>query len=186
MSRRAAGKARKRSCSWLQQGFATPPAVMHRRMGVATSLEARPKTPPPGESSRPGPLRRPSARRWALLTDRISTPEGDGTLLDHSMIVYGAGMAASNAHYSGNLPIRRASGAAGTGGASRAVRRRYGPREPVSEPSGQDGRRDRVARRLHRATDPRAAQRRVAAGRPLPPVCVARKGPTSVLAPVGP
>jgi hypothetical protein len=37
-SRRAAGKARSRRCSWLQQGFATPPAVMHRRTGVATSL----------------------------------------------------------------------------------------------------------------------------------------------------
>ena len=38
VSRRAAGKARKRSCSWLHQAFATPPAVMHRRSGVATSL----------------------------------------------------------------------------------------------------------------------------------------------------
>lgn len=45
-----------------------------------------------------------------------STPDGDGTLLDHSMIVYGAGMADSNSHYSGNLPILVAGGAAGTGG----------------------------------------------------------------------
>jgi hypothetical protein len=45
-----------------------------------------------------------------------STPDGDGTLLDHSMIVYGAGMADSNSHYSGNLPILLAGGAAGTGG----------------------------------------------------------------------
>ena len=42
-----------------------------------------------------------------------STPDGDGTLLDHSMIVYGAGMADSNSHYSGNLPILLAGGAAG-------------------------------------------------------------------------
>ncbi|MCH7533977.1 MAG: DUF1552 domain-containing protein [Gemmatimonadetes bacterium] len=45
-----------------------------------------------------------------------STPDGDGTLLDHSMIIYGAGMADSNSHYSGNLPILLAGGAAGTGG----------------------------------------------------------------------
>ena len=45
-----------------------------------------------------------------------STPDGDGTLLDHSMIVYGAGMADSNSHYSGNLPILLACGGAGTGG----------------------------------------------------------------------
>ncbi|MED5198386.1 MAG: DUF1552 domain-containing protein [Gemmatimonadota bacterium] len=45
-----------------------------------------------------------------------STPDGDGTLLDHSMIVYGAGMADSNSHYSGDLPILLAGGAAGRGG----------------------------------------------------------------------
>ena len=40
---------------------------------------------------------------------------GDGTLLDNSMIICGAGMADSNLHYSGNLPILLAGGAAGTG-----------------------------------------------------------------------
>ena len=45
-----------------------------------------------------------------------STPDGDGTLLDNSMIIYGAGMADSNSHYSGNLPILLAGGAAGRGG----------------------------------------------------------------------
>ena len=34
-----------------------------------------------------------------------STPDGDGTLLDHSMILYGAGMSESNEHYPYNLPI---------------------------------------------------------------------------------
>ena len=33
------------------------------------------------------------------------TPDGDGSLLDHVMIIYGAGMADSNAHASKNLPI---------------------------------------------------------------------------------
>lgn len=45
-----------------------------------------------------------------------ATPDGDGTLLDHSMIVYGAGMGDSNSHASENLPILLAGGAAGTGG----------------------------------------------------------------------
>ena len=45
-----------------------------------------------------------------------STPDGDGSLLDHSMIVYGAGMADSNSHGSRDLPILLAGGGAGTGG----------------------------------------------------------------------
>ena len=49
-----------------------------------------------------------------------STPDGDGTLLDHSMIVYGAGMADSNSHASQNLPILLAGGGAGTGPGTRA------------------------------------------------------------------
>jgi len=47
-----------------------------------------------------------------------STPDGDGSLLDHSMIIYGAGMSNSNAHDPTNLPILVAGGGAGlvTGG----------------------------------------------------------------------
>jgi len=43
-----------------------------------------------------------------------STPDGDGSLLDHSMIVYGAGMSDSNAHDPRNLPIVLAGGGCGT------------------------------------------------------------------------
>ena len=45
-----------------------------------------------------------------------STPDGDGTLLDNSMIVYGAGMSDSNSHGSYNLPILLAGTGAGRGG----------------------------------------------------------------------
>jgi len=45
-----------------------------------------------------------------------TTPDGDGSLLDHSMIIYGAGMGDSNSHASTNLPILLAGGGAGTGG----------------------------------------------------------------------
>lgn len=51
-----------------------------------------------------------------------ATPDGDGSLLDHSMIVYGAGMSNSNAHIPANLPILLAGGAAGQVRGGRHVR----------------------------------------------------------------
>jgi hypothetical protein len=47
-----------------------------------------------------------------------STPDGDGTLLDHSMVLYGSGMSDGNQHNHTDLPIILAGGASGrlTGG----------------------------------------------------------------------
>jgi hypothetical protein len=42
-----------------------------------------------------------------------STPDGDGNLLDHVMIIYGAGMADSNQHAPSGLPILLVGGGAG-------------------------------------------------------------------------
>ena len=42
-----------------------------------------------------------------------ATPDGDGTLLDHMTLVYGAGISNSNAHSGENLPIIVAGGGAG-------------------------------------------------------------------------
>jgi hypothetical protein len=42
-----------------------------------------------------------------------STPEGNGTLLDHSLYLYGSGMGNPNVHDHSNLPILVAGGAAG-------------------------------------------------------------------------
>jgi hypothetical protein len=42
-----------------------------------------------------------------------STPDGDGTLLDHSLVLYGSGMSNSNIHNHSPLPILVAGGAAG-------------------------------------------------------------------------
>lgn len=42
-----------------------------------------------------------------------STPDGDGNLLDHSIIVYGAGMSDSDTHNHHNLPLLLAGGGAG-------------------------------------------------------------------------
>jgi uncharacterized protein DUF1552 len=47
-----------------------------------------------------------------------STPDGDGNLLDHSLVLYGSGMSNSNIHNHSPLPVLVAGGAAGkmTGG----------------------------------------------------------------------
>jgi hypothetical protein len=44
-----------------------------------------------------------------------STEDGDGSLLDHSLVVYGAGMGDSNAHASDPLPLVFAGGGVGQG-----------------------------------------------------------------------
>ena len=48
-----------------------------------------------------------------LLEKLQSTPDGDGSLLDHVMIVYGAGMSNSDNHFHHDLPILVAGGGAG-------------------------------------------------------------------------
>jgi Protein of unknown function (DUF1552) len=48
----------------------------------------------------------------SFLNKLRSTPDGDGSLLDHVMIIYGAGMSDSNAHDPKNLPILLAGGGA--------------------------------------------------------------------------
>jgi hypothetical protein len=44
-----------------------------------------------------------------------STPDGDGSLLDHSLIVYGSGMSNGNAHSAGPLPLVAIGGPVGKG-----------------------------------------------------------------------
>lgn len=51
---------------------------------------------------------------FAYLLDRLkNTPDGEGTLLDHVTLLYGAGMADSNSHSPINLPLVLAGGGAG-------------------------------------------------------------------------
>jgi hypothetical protein len=51
-----------------------------------------------------------------------ATPEGDGTLLDNSLLLYGSGMGNPNVHDHVNLPILVAGGGAGTHKGGRHVR----------------------------------------------------------------
>ncbi len=56
------------------------------------------------------------AGMYAKFLDKLrSTPEGDGTLLDHSLIIYGAGMADSNVHATDPLPVIAIGGGVGAG-----------------------------------------------------------------------
>ena len=42
-----------------------------------------------------------------------ATPDGDGSLLDHMLLLYGSGMSDSNAHSPNNLPLLVLGGVAG-------------------------------------------------------------------------
>lgn len=56
------------------------------------------------------------ARMYAKFLEKLrATPDGDGSLLDHSFIVYGAGMADSNMHATDPLPVIAIGGGVGAG-----------------------------------------------------------------------
>ena len=55
--------------------------------------------------------------QFAYFIEKLkATPDGDGSLLDHSMILYGAGMSESNEHYPYNLPLLLLGGGSGLKG----------------------------------------------------------------------
>jgi hypothetical protein len=57
-----------------------------------------------------------------LLEKLQSIPDGDGTLLDHSMVLYGSAMSDGNQHNHGPLPVLLAGGASGTLKGGRHIR----------------------------------------------------------------
>jgi hypothetical protein len=60
---------------------------------------------------------------FARFLDKLrSTPDGDGSLLDHSIIIYGGGMSDGNAHNHLNLPVLLVGGGAGPLGGGRHIR----------------------------------------------------------------
>jgi hypothetical protein len=62
-------------------------------------------------------------KQFTYLIEKLkATPDGDGTLLDHSMIVYGSALADGNAHQHNNLPTVLAGRANGTLHPGRHVR----------------------------------------------------------------
>ena len=68
----------------------------------------------PGKIARLTRVNAHHAVQFAYFLDRLrSTADGDGSLLDHVTIVYGAGMSDGNSHSPDNLPILVAGGGAG-------------------------------------------------------------------------
>lgn len=65
-----------------------------------------------------------------LLNRLKSTPDGDGTLLDHSLILYGSGMSNSNVHDHSPLPVLVAGGANGKLKGGRHLK--YAPETPMA------------------------------------------------------
>jgi hypothetical protein len=69
----------------------------------------------PGEQGslhRPEPL---SRRLLAYFLDKLQkTPDGDGTLLDHSLVLYGSGLGDGNQHDPRDLPVLVAGGGSGS------------------------------------------------------------------------
>jgi hypothetical protein len=62
-------------------------------------------------------------KQFAYLLEKLrATPDGDGTLLDHSMITYGSGLSDGNAHDHSNLPLVLAGRACGSLKPGRFVR----------------------------------------------------------------
>jgi hypothetical protein len=59
-----------------------------------------------------------------------ATPDGDGNLLDHSLILYGSAMSNSNVHDHSPLPILVAGGAAGRMKGGRHIK--YPPNTPAA------------------------------------------------------
>jgi hypothetical protein len=65
-----------------------------------------------------------------LLNRLKSTPDGDGTLLDHSLILFGSGMSNSNVHDHSPLPVLVAGGASGKLKGGRHLK--YAPETPMA------------------------------------------------------
>jgi hypothetical protein len=67
----------------------------------------------------------------AYLIDRLkSTPDGDGTLLDHSMILYGSSISDGNRHTPTNLPLALIGGGSGSLKGGRHIR--YADETPMT------------------------------------------------------
>ena len=117
--------------------------------------------------------RRSTPITWRSCADFLeklrATPDGDGSLLDHSMLLYGSGLGDGDLHSHHDLPVagrRRRRGPAEGRPASQAARN--ADDEPARHPAGQGGRADRAARRQHRPAQSRAGFGRLALRSLLP------------------
>lgn len=67
----------------------------------------------PGKIAKLAKVNEYQMRQFAHFVEQLrKTPDGDGTLLDHSVLVYGTGISDSNTHFHDDLPIVVVGGAA--------------------------------------------------------------------------
>ena len=127
-------------------------------------LHRRPRGPPRplAPRQRPEEAREDHARstrfhieQFAYLLDKLKAiQEGDGTLLDNSMIVYGSGIGDGNRHNHDDLPILLAGKGGGTIKTGRHVSyaEEHAAEQPLPLDARPHGRPGRLARRQHRAS----------------------------------
>ena len=85
----------------------------------------------PDNIARLAQLNQYHVKTFAYLLEKLrDTPDGDGTLLDHSLLLYGSGMSNSNQHDHAPLPIVLAGGAAGKLKGGRHIQ--VAPKTPLS------------------------------------------------------
>ncbi len=92
-------------------------------------------------------------QHFAYFLEKLrNTPDGDGSLLDHSVFVYGSGISDGNIHFHLDLPILVVGGGAGTlqGGRHLQIRQRHAAQQPVCVAARQAGAADGPVRRQHR------------------------------------
>ena len=85
----------------------------------------------PDNIARLAQLNQYHAKTFAYMVEKLrGSPDGEGTLLDHSLLLYGSGMSNSNQHDHAPLPIVLVGGAAGTLKGGRHIR--VAPNTPLS------------------------------------------------------
>ena len=77
-------------------------------------------------------------QQFAKFVEKLrTTPDGDGSLLDHSLIFYGAGMGDGNAHATDPLPLVAVGGLAGRGATSSSAAPENSRGQSVDRRGGQ-------------------------------------------------
>ena len=105
----------------------------------------------PGRSTSSCASRRFHTRMFAHFVRTLAElPDGDGSLLDRSLILFGSNMSDSHAHDHFPLPLAVIGGGCGTPrGPASAVSRPHADREPAADGAASDGCTGAIDRRQH-------------------------------------
>ena len=94
-------------------------------------------------------------RVFAGLLDKLdATPDGDGSLLDHTTVLFGSGMSNSDLHLPYDVPTLMVGGASTKGGRQVRYSRWYAAHEPPAHVARTTWRSGGAVRQQHRVTEP--------------------------------